>query len=627
MPFIVADRVKETTTTTGTGSYTLAGAVANFRAFSSVCANSDTVNYAAVDNAGAGWEVGLGTWSTGGTLARTTIYASSNGGSAVNWSAGTREIFLTAAATFLASRAASGANSDITSLTGLTTALSVGQGGTGATTLTANNVLLGNGTSAVQFVAPGTSGNVLTSNGTTWTSQPGGGGGSLLGATDSVSPFETSLGFEAGNSTTGVNNTFVGYQAGKANSTGTNNTAAGHQAATALTTGSNNVAIGSGALDAATTGGTNVAIGLNAMGAGIATAATGNNVAIGNAAGNAITSGTNNIAIGANAVDALTTGGNNIGVGPNALGAVTTGGSNVAIGNGAGSATNASENVFLGSEAATNNTSNANVAVGFRALFTSGSAFANVAVGSQAGFRVTTGRDNTFLGFLAGQNSTTGITTGQNNIIIGSTAEATSATTSNEITLGNASITRFRVPGLGINWTSANVPGPSGTVLISSTDLSNVATAEFSLPSGYDYYTFALGRVLPVTDNVEFQFLASTNGGTSYLSSYRNQLTFFRNTTTSTQSFSASVGYVVTNNVGNATNEQGVSGTMNIMFPALVKRCIIHSRMGSEDQNGDYVQSMLDTTVTSDSSINYIRFNFSSGNLSSGTITLYGHRA
>ena len=43
-------------------------------------------------------------------------------------------------------------------------------GGTGAATLTAINVILGNGTSAVQFVAPGTSGNVLTSNGTTWSS-------------------------------------------------------------------------------------------------------------------------------------------------------------------------------------------------------------------------------------------------------------------------------------------------------------------------------------------------------------------------------------------------------------------------------------------------------------------------
>jgi len=69
--------------------------------------------------------------------------------------------------------AKSGANSDITSLTGLTTPLTVAQGGTGAATLTSNNVLLGNGTSAPQVVAPSTSGNVLTSNGTTWTSAAG----------------------------------------------------------------------------------------------------------------------------------------------------------------------------------------------------------------------------------------------------------------------------------------------------------------------------------------------------------------------------------------------------------------------------------------------------------------------
>jgi hypothetical protein len=52
----------------------------------------------------------------------------------------------------------------------VTGTLPVANGGTGATTLTANNVILGNGTSAVQFVAPGTNGNILTSNGTTWTS-------------------------------------------------------------------------------------------------------------------------------------------------------------------------------------------------------------------------------------------------------------------------------------------------------------------------------------------------------------------------------------------------------------------------------------------------------------------------
>jgi hypothetical protein len=63
----------------------------------------------------------------------------------------------------------------ITHLSSLTlgSALPIASGGTGATTLTANNVILGNGTSAVQFVAPGTTGNVLTSNGTTWTSTAG----------------------------------------------------------------------------------------------------------------------------------------------------------------------------------------------------------------------------------------------------------------------------------------------------------------------------------------------------------------------------------------------------------------------------------------------------------------------
>jgi hypothetical protein len=63
-------------------------------------------------------------------------------------------------------------------LSGTTGTLTVARGGTGATTLTANNVLLGNGTSAPLFVAPGTSGNVLTSDGSTWTSAAGGGGGS-----------------------------------------------------------------------------------------------------------------------------------------------------------------------------------------------------------------------------------------------------------------------------------------------------------------------------------------------------------------------------------------------------------------------------------------------------------------
>ena len=84
--------------------------------------------------------------------------------------------------------AALGANSDITSITGLTTALTVAQGGTGAATHTSKGVLIGNGTSAVTTVSPGTTGNVLTSDGTNWASSaPSGGVGKSGTAWNNVS--------------------------------------------------------------------------------------------------------------------------------------------------------------------------------------------------------------------------------------------------------------------------------------------------------------------------------------------------------------------------------------------------------------------------------------------------------
>ena len=94
MALIVADRVQETTNTTGTGAYTLGGAVAGFQTFASEVSNADTVYYSVTDN--VNFEVGLGTYaSSGGTITRTTVFTSSNSNNAVNWGVGTKNIFLT----------------------------------------------------------------------------------------------------------------------------------------------------------------------------------------------------------------------------------------------------------------------------------------------------------------------------------------------------------------------------------------------------------------------------------------------------------------------------------------------------------------------------------------------------
>jgi hypothetical protein len=95
MALVLADRVKETTTTTGTGTITLAGAATGFQSFS-VIGNGNTTYYAISSSSGSQWEVGIGTYtSSGTTLARTTILASSNSGSAVDLSAGTKDVFVT----------------------------------------------------------------------------------------------------------------------------------------------------------------------------------------------------------------------------------------------------------------------------------------------------------------------------------------------------------------------------------------------------------------------------------------------------------------------------------------------------------------------------------------------------
>jgi hypothetical protein len=174
MALVIKDRVYETSTTTGTGTLTLAGAVSGFQTFSSAIGNTNTTYYTIQDQTGPDWEVGIGTVGAG-TLARTTVLASSNSGSLVNFTSGSLFVF----GDYPADKAVYGSGTTLVAPSG--TILPIANGGTNATaTPTLGGVIVGTGT-AYSSTAAGTSGQVLTSNGAsapTWTTPSGGGGSS-----------------------------------------------------------------------------------------------------------------------------------------------------------------------------------------------------------------------------------------------------------------------------------------------------------------------------------------------------------------------------------------------------------------------------------------------------------------
>ena len=238
MAFITADRVKDTSTTTGTGNITVSGSAPfGYRTFSTVLSVADTFYYAIQGQATAEWEIGVGTYASTNQFARTTVLASSASGSAVSFSSGTKNVFITlAAARTLQLKSgdtptagsipygdgstlsyssvgtagqvlvsggsgsptwSSAGTGSVTSVavsggtTGLTTSggpvttsgtitlagtLAYGNGGTGGTAApTAGAIPYGTG-SALDYSAVGTSGQVLTSGGSgapTWTTVTG----------------------------------------------------------------------------------------------------------------------------------------------------------------------------------------------------------------------------------------------------------------------------------------------------------------------------------------------------------------------------------------------------------------------------------------------------------------------
>jgi len=146
MALVINDRVKETTTTTGTGAVSLAGAVTGFETFAAGVGNSNTTYYAIVHQTANEFEVGLGTLDGDSSdLTRTTVISSSNSDSAVDFAAGTKDVFCTIPASKLIFE---DANNDATIGRNLTVTGDLTVSGDDITmaTNTAGNILVADGT-------------------------------------------------------------------------------------------------------------------------------------------------------------------------------------------------------------------------------------------------------------------------------------------------------------------------------------------------------------------------------------------------------------------------------------------------------------------------------------------------
>jgi hypothetical protein len=155
MALVINDRVKETTTTTGTGAVSLGGATTGFEAFSAGVGNSNTTYYVIAHQTANEWEVGLGTLDGDSSdLTRTTIISSSNSDSAVDFAAGTKDVFCTVPASKLL---VEDANNDITIGRNLTV--------TGDLTISGDDLTMATNTSGAALIGDGTNFNPVAISG------------------------------------------------------------------------------------------------------------------------------------------------------------------------------------------------------------------------------------------------------------------------------------------------------------------------------------------------------------------------------------------------------------------------------------------------------------------------------
>ena len=346
--------------------------------------------------------------------------------------------------------------------TGVTGTLPVANGGTGQTTYTDGQLLIGNSTGNTLTKATLTAGtNVTITNaaGAITIAASGGGAsaatptalGTVYGAMDTGAYGQAFIGYGAGgsNTTSASNNTAMGNEALYSNTAGTHNSAFGFKALWSTATGGEeNSAFGSLALYANTTGDSNVAVGRQAL--RFNTTAS-NNTAVGFESLKDNTTGAGNVAVGYQAGYAGTTATENVAIGKNAHRNNTGGNYNVAIGldtlkNGTGNS-----NVAIGGYALQSNTANNNTSIGYGSNNVSTTANNMTACGYWALYRLTTGNGNTAFGSQAGSN----VTTGANNVCVGDSAGIETAviditTQSNRIAMGNSAHTNAYIK---IAWT------------------------------------------------------------------------------------------------------------------------------------------------------------------------------
>ncbi|CAB4164619.1 hypothetical protein UFOVP830_57 [uncultured Caudovirales phage] len=435
MALVLKDRVRETSTTTGTGTLTLAGAVAGFQSFSSV-GTGNTTYYSIVLS--PDWEVGIGTWTSPNQLSRDTILASTNGGAAVNFGAGTKDVFVT----YPAEKSVNiNANNGDATINGMTVGLGGGQD--------PNNVAIGanamcnasgagyNVAIGAQALANDTQGNNLAIGNGALSQNINGFNNVALGtecmyAADNANG-DIAIGYHALYYDTGGSNVGIGYTALGLNQTGYNNIGIGNAALYSNLIGANNMAIGSNALYSNQTGDNNTAIGSSAL----YNNQNGNyNTAIGFSALSGNLTGSGNFAVGYNAMNFSQYGSNNFAIGANAaalVGYVTTDANNFAFGNSAlnfaGSIDPASNNIAIGNNAMANAGTNggavsSNVAIGNYALSGAGVSSPNalsntIAIGYNSGASIDGGTNNVIIGGYTGATAPISIT-GSNYVILSS---------------------------------------------------------------------------------------------------------------------------------------------------------------------------------------------------------------